>query len=474
MNSPTMAEALERAVAPNLFDALADPDLVRVLLAANLMSDRLWDLAGRLEIAEDGAGLLEPQRIQRAIDRHFTHVTTERMAEMNGVLDLELEDRRLGGGVVAYAIHRIRSTTDLRIARGTLLPQNTLMELIERGRFPAYVYATIDEAWAERRLLDTRKHKPLGVTCCLDEVALFCALMLTRPDRDADDIAIAGSPAHYTAFVWSADGPWWFYGKNTLHHAAGWASHVASDHGGDAQQAFDGHLPNMDRYLDVHGHWTFADGMASLDAPRREAAVAHLDRFFGQRLRQVESGLSLPVRMTPPPDGVALLHDLGHAEGAAEVRARVRAAAGHDDALALRALYAYRTVDVPDPVLYLRAGLRGSRLRERAADITDLGGALAAVAAIPGTDSPFLDRDRIALPDEVLRFGTGTDRDRAILLHALLWKGPGDNAGLRTVFTAQGSYLLADGRCIDAATGQDVAAPQGDPLAVMTLDQTGG
>jgi hypothetical protein len=46
--------------------------------------------------------------------------------------------------------------------------------------------------------------------------------------------------------------------------------------------------------------------------------------------------------------------------------------------------------------------------------------AIALVGTITGSRSIFDDRDRIAMPDETLRLRTGTDRDKALLLHVLL------------------------------------------------------
>jgi hypothetical protein len=50
--------------------------------------------------------------------------------------------------------------------------------------------------------------------------------------------------------------------------------------------------------------------------------------------------------------------------------------------------------------------------------------AIVYVEAIPGRESIFNDADRIAMPDEVIRLQTGTERDRELLLRVLQhWLG---------------------------------------------------
>jgi hypothetical protein len=208
---------LDRAVA-NLFDATADPELIFPLVLANLMSPRLWEISNRLPRSSEpdeefGDGGI--RCIQEFVDHHFEHVDSLRVAEMNGLLDLDAEAERLGATVVEYALARLLSTYNWRVERGTLPKDAVALDLIKRRKFPSYVYATIDEAWANRRLLGRRKHKPLGLTCCLDEAAIFVALVLILSKGSVDDFAFIAAPTHYSVFLWTAEGAWWFY---TKHH----------------------------------------------------------------------------------------------------------------------------------------------------------------------------------------------------------------------------------------------------------------
>lgn len=60
----------------------------------------------------------------------------------------------------------------------------------------------------------------------------------------------------------------------------------------------------------------------------------------------------------------------------------------------------------------------------------------------------------------------GTDRDRALLLHALLQHAPAlpeaERRELATVFTTAGSHVTGPGICIDGATMARVEAPEGE------------
>src|SRR5262249_34319752 len=143
-----------RAVAPNLFDVVANPELVFTLILANFMSPRLWELRERLAHAAEG----HARAVQQVLDHHFEHLSPARVAEMHGVLDLDELGRRYGAAEVDYALSRIVSTFEWRVARGTHDRHALALDLIAKRKFPAYTYATIDEAWACRRLLQRHKH----------------------------------------------------------------------------------------------------------------------------------------------------------------------------------------------------------------------------------------------------------------------------------------------------------------------------
>src|SRR5690606_14508016 len=84
------------------------------------------------------------------------------------------------------------------------------------------------------------------------------------------------------------------------------------------------------------------------------------------------------------------------------------------------ALYAYRLLEGTDHEVYRLAAMRDYRTKKLAENIHELTDALAIVRSVKGTDSLFNDSSRIAMPDEVLYFNTGTECDKALLLFTLL------------------------------------------------------
>ena len=453
----------DRAVAPNLFDVVIDPELVFTLVLANLMSPRLWDLRERVQKSP------EPmvQQIQELLDHHFEHVAAARVAEMNGVFDLDVLDARYGRDAVEYARSTILKTVEYRVSRGTMGKDDFALDLFCRRTFPAYIYSTIDEAWAYRRLLGRRKHKPLGVTCCLDEAAIFAAVILTLAKDSAHNVAFLGAPTHYSVFSSRADGLWWFYSKHESHSPDTWSRLVADNYGGDSQLAFDDRLPDFDRIITASGNYELATGEISMPEPLLDTIVAQIDTFFGFRPSQLDAALQRPKRVVAGLNVARIVDDAESASGAQEVRDQVRRAALEEGTIAaFRALYTYRTLDVPDLSVYLHAARDSSQINVLLPRIETIDEAMRVVAAIAGSESIFEDPNRIAMPDETARFGTGTSRDKALLLHVLLERAlaaddPG-RASLETLFTETDSFVRSSRFCVSVSRMAYVSQAEGD------------
>ena len=461
---------LVRAVAPNLFDVVADSDLAFALVLANLMSPRLWQIRDRLLEPTSGGESDGAQdivhRMQHLLDHHFEHVSPERVAELNGTFDSAALIDHYGAEAVDYALTCIRSTLEWRVARGTLEKDALALELFAQRRFPAYVYATIDDAWACRRLLRGRKHKPWGLCCCLDEAAIVAALHPIATGGSPDDLAIIGSPTHYSVLVWSAGASWWFYSKHELFTESAWSGLVDGSYGGDRQVAFDDRQPDFDRIVTASGSYSFATGERSISEARLQEVVARIDGFFGCRLAQLERALRRPPGTVVDGASGAILAAAAVAPSVDAVRAEVRRAAlAGGSVQALQALHAYRTLDVPDPSVYLRAARADSQLRGLLPEVRTIDDALRVVAAITGRESIFEDADRIAMPVETMRFATGTERDRALLLHVLLERS--GEFGLATLLGESDSFVSGRDFCISLSRTARVAAPEGRILYRM-------
>lgn len=454
---------LARAVAPNLFDVILDPQLVFTLLLANLMSPRLWELRDKVQHSPGESA----QQIQEFLDRHFEHVSPARVAEIEGVFDLDLLDAQYGKDAIESTRASILAALEWRVQRGTMNRNDLAIDLIEQRKFPAYTYGTIDEIWAYRRLLQRRKHKPFGLTCCLDEAAIFSAVLFTLVPRSVDDVVFIGSPTHYTVFASHADAACWFYSKHELFSLASWSQLVAEQYAGDKQTAFDDRLPDFDRIITASGNYAFTTGESSMAESRLTAIVQQIEAFFGFRPAQLDRALERPPHVAIGNDVSQIVIDTASAPNAEEARTRVRQAAlDHASVAALRALYTYRTLDVPDLSAYLQAARDRSRIDDRLPSVQTIDDALQSVSAITGAESIFNDPNRIAMPDEVLRFATGTSRDKALLLHVLLERvlksDDPARSSLETLFTTTGSFVRGSRFCVDVSTMSHVSEPEGE------------
>ncbi len=476
------------AVAPNIFDAHVHPNLLLPLVLANLLSPQLWSLTARVlarsvegdrpvNLPDPGAagdpwGIPSAVReVQRQIDRHFEHLSPARVAEIYGEYDLDEERRRLGSAAVDYAIDRIGRTLRWRRERGTL-PDASVLSLedcVARGRFPAFHYANFDVVRASRRHLRRQAHSTIGLTSCLDETAIFAALAMTLPAGMVDTIVVLASPAHYTAFGWDATGrAWWFFGKNVLYSSGDWRDLVAEHYGGDAQQAFEDRLPDWDRIIGVTGSFQFSDGRCSIPDERVERITIMIDGFFGVRLCQLDAALGRPRRHEGIFRFAPVFRELLGVASIDTVRQRLLCSDGNQLDAALEAVrFAYRSLRVKDARPYLEVARRSPSCRRIGAGLASLEEAVAVVAGIAGTQSIFEDEDRIAMPEETLRFQTGNDRDRALLLHVLLeqmYAARDEFVPVETLFTESDSLVRAADFCFSTRTMSAAGLPTSEIL----------
>lgn len=414
-----------QVVAPDLFDAIAEPGVLLPLVMANAMSPRLWRMGRSVDATPDP---LEAAR--RVVDTSFTHVQPEQMAEISGYLDLDEERQRLGAPVVDAAIADINAGWDIRRRRGLLGEDDALQQVIASGRFPAYSYANVDVINAARRAPGGPGQRPRGLTSCLDEAALFASLLACAPTVTArlDGIVLLASSVHYTVFGWTGDEAWWYWSKRDLFTQDDFATRVERDHHGDAADAIEAVMAApIRRMVSRRGSLDITTATSSLPPDELERTITAIERFFGV----VPPGLDAPMdqlRFGPPSPHDALLARAVECGSADEVRQVVRhahAGGGPLGAAAGEALLAYRSLEVPDLTPYLHAARRSPRLRREAARAN--GGAMPvttddalAIASQPGDGPALGDPARLALPDEALARGLCSPAERALLLHVLL------------------------------------------------------
>lgn len=497
---------LSWAARPALLEAAREPALLMALLLADLMSPSLWDFREKIHLktAVEGAAAVHgrsadggraadagpPERpaddrpelimeeIYEYMDRHLFHASPLEVEEIWGCLDLNEERARLGSGEVDYAVAVIRRGLEERRDMGILTGKQDILPLMDAGTFPDYEYSTIDVIRAHRRRLHHGKHKPLGITSCADEAVLSAALAWAAGHVPLEGVVVFGSPLHYTTLVERHGRGYWFNGKHEYHDAGSWArvcwareaecgARVCGSRDSESparesappdaaavQRAFEARQQGLDRLVTPLGGHRFHTNESTLSPARLARTVEWLTRFFGAELRPIVEARERGIRFLPDPLDEACLRVLDEAADAAAVRRLLKELARqYPGSIMELAHYAFRGLWVEHPEAYLAAAARGHLTRRRAAGITCLAGALDAVREVAGRDSIFDDLERIALPDEVLLFGAGTHRDRALLLYTLLRHAPylkrAEKDALQLVFTEAHSFVLVG----DAAIG---------------------
>ncbi|MCX5515514.1 hypothetical protein C3941_07320 [Kaistia algarum] len=462
-------------VAPNIFDAYADPNLLLYLVASNLLSPATWDLSDKIQKrAAEAVGTGEPSsrslvgEIQKILDRNFQHLHVAQVAELYGEIDIAQERTRLGDESVDAALRQILRTFEARIRTGDIPPE-ALQPAIDRmtgGRFPAYIYGNIDLVRANRRLTGKSHASVRGVTSCVDETAIFAALAMTMPQGSVAHIVALSSPSHTSAFGWNANGePWWFYGKNRLYFPQDWRNWVTQARSGDAQQAFDRLHEDMNRIIAVAGTFDLESGETNLPDDQLEEIVARIDAFFGVRLRQVEFALSRP-RIRRPEDPLARY--LRALLGAASLESVQRMLDDDDSEASQGVLYAFRSTLVKDLRPYLAVARQQPNSRRLAGTLSAVEDAIDVIRSIDDAASIFGSRNRIAMPDETLRFRSGTDRDKALLLHVVaehIGARTGSPGPVTTLFGESKSFVRLGDRYVDAGTGELLAEPS-EPIRI--------
>jgi hypothetical protein len=402
-------------VAPTIFDVALAPGLLHTLVLANAASPRLWRLRDRLLSRAQEPALQDPlaslQLLQTGLNRLFTHTSPLEVMEANGSLDLEEQAARLGREAVEEVLEASLRSVRSQLQTGLLDPARYALEpLIEAGRFPAYTYATVDGIIANGRLPGRPNRRPQGITSCLDEVALFAALLLISPQALPDGIAVLASPAHYTLFGWYGPQSWWFYGKNQLLLSAD-------------PCVLEQRLGGLSMLVTRRGTWQQRSGGSSIPAEELQQLCERLQTFFGGLPPALAPGSRQAIRHVDPSPMDQLFARVLQCDGPEAVLACLRAEAmgsGECRAAAREVLSCWRDLNGADPVTLLEAARQGPRLRQLQAGLGSLDEAIRQVGAIRRSDSIFENRDRLALPEETLKFDTGTDRDRSLLLQTLL------------------------------------------------------
>lgn len=332
--------------------------------------------------------------------------------------------------------------------------------------FPAYFYLNVDLINAHKNLTGHAIKTPNGLTSCLDEAALFIAMALVLPKAgEIRALMVMSSVSHYSAFGYSETGQrWWFNGKNQLYSQSDWKKRVVEHFNGDAQACFDSLFSNFSKITTVSGAFDFESGESSIPGIYLDEYVREMQAFFGVKLRQMQQALEIKREPGAESKQAAFLRDL---IGLPSRQALYDRLVQSEDMWALKVFYSYRSLAVADKWPYLLNARRNPQAKTVAESSRSVDTLLEAVRGLPGVQSVFQDRDRIAMPDETLRLKTGTDRDKGLLLHVLLehyFAAHGQNGCVESVYTTANTYVRIDQRWIDMNSIVDCDAIPSDEI----------
>ena len=415
---------LIQAAKPTLFSATARPELIVSLIFANLMSERLWALAGRISKSGKGSfahGDIAERMlaIHKFVNGRFYHARPLEFGRIWGLHerenitdpdDLEAND---------YAMTILSQGFEHRMGAVAWAPM--LLEFLEMGLFPEYVYPTVDIILEHGSILGHLPNNPLGMTSCADECILIASLALVLRCCSLDDIVFLGSPFHYSLFLFpkGSEG-FWFNAKRELFDARSWASLHGAGSTEDVHRAFEDRMLIFDRVITPRGYCIFPKRETTFPPEEIGCLVERMNRFLGMQLVAEDVILELAGahadRFLPSFEGCESGEEFaGRMQDLVETKG---------DIIAMASFYTARRLDVSEPGIYVAAALTGYKTLLRSAEVLSTGDAVSMVREVPGTRSVFGSSNRIALPDEVFLFNTADDNERALALYSLLMLSP--------------------------------------------------
>ncbi|MDQ3181281.1 MAG: hypothetical protein M3Q33_12245 [Acidobacteriota bacterium] len=388
-------------------------ELIPAFLLANLMSPALWAWRNEKKAGSDDGILYSPKnrlnQIQRFFHRYtFTNIAGEPGGDPWGLLNFAEEEKRFGSEFV----EKIRAEYDATFRK--LLaetPESQFGQIINQpyygeGFFPRLKNETLEvmNAFALVNEEGKRSGKCIGLGM------LWAAALVVWGQFPLDRIVITGNRAHMFVFLDEEGGH--------LLNNTKWFSNTRINNQSE--------LSEFIRVVASSTETTFfynpEMGMCHCTTRTSQIPQQQITDIYAN----IGGFVSNPLKH-PNPEQIQFVkpdyqipNPLEY-DSAAEFQAAIVALAEqHPDSIYEFALYAFRRLDVNYPQAYIRAAMRDYNIKQLAQGITKLSDALLIVGDIKGQDSIFGSRDRIAMPDETLYFKTGDDRDKSLLLYALL------------------------------------------------------
>lgn len=408
---------LTNAVSPNLFAATRFPELLISLLLANLLSPTLHDLTRYLNPQEHGG---EMETLHRLLNKRFFHPLQTDFGRIWGLQEREGLHDPMDTEAFDYAVKLIRQTLSDHITVHPWL--KVMVDLLDQGLFPRYSYPLVEMIRAQRSLIPGQGKKILGITSCLDECLLIAAIALSAGFCRMDGIVLAGSPVHYTLFIFPEDGDGcWFNAKRDLFQP----DRFRGLSGDQLQKLFNSTIFSFDRIITPMGHCLLNSREATISHSDMVRVVEKIGGLMGHKPRQLLDAIEISADASASGyEGCGVLATTD-ARNSAELEKTLFSLAGEGAAVPEAALYSFRHHVVNDPEPYRMAALKGFRSYIWAGDIFSIDDALERAAAVQGNQSLLSSGSgRFALPDEVLAFNTASESERALLAYTLMQHSP--------------------------------------------------
>lgn len=411
-----LSPLLPQAVSPTLFQAGLQPDLLAVVLTADFMSEAFVDMAAKARKAVRHPSLPQAMsRLQQFVNARFYHAVPREFEQIYGLYEQEMvldaEEQAAG----AYAMEIIQ-----RFMLGrSVLPEGhqSSAQFLSNGAFPKYVYPVADivEAYALRTGGGTGS--VLGWTSCADECILLAALAVKLGLCALKDVVLLGSPLHYTLFLLCGEDTYWFNAKREMLDGGTWAEKRGSS-ASERQRTFLEKIYVYDRMITPFGSCIFTQRKSTLAAESVTAVIGRICDFLGFEPAELVAFAADPPPALQRPESTEVNREIEGTCLPQRVRELSKEAAS--GSLAAAARYAYRSLDVPEPMHYAAAAKSSFKAFVEGAQVFCADDALELVRAIPDRRSVLQGGNRIAMPDEVFYFQTASEVERALLFYTLL------------------------------------------------------
>ncbi|MGV8079545.1 MAG: hypothetical protein AB2L22_05755 [Syntrophales bacterium] len=411
------ADYLIKAVSPSLFTAARYPDLIVALLIANLLSPRLWELAGRIRSSGGSPGVESSmKKLHQFVNRNFYHTKSIEFFRIWGLYEREAitdpDELFCSDRAMSIIKKGLRDIHDPAF--------DLLKKLIDNGAAPRFVYPTVDVILAYGRFLKDMKAHPLGMTSCLDECVLIASLALASGSCRMEDIVFVGSPLHYTLYLFPDGEGYMFNAKREFFSRPAWLDLT----GGDPERSsrmFLEKLTICDRIITPFGYCVFPDGPATIAPGRMAETGERIARFLSARPAEISRALETSRRAgSPGPAGPERIETALPRGREAVEDAMLRGTENRDVSVLDAALYAFRHPRVREPALYREAAMRGFKSFILSGGVSCVEDAREIADGIAGRESIYGPSSRLAMPDEVLAFETANEEERDLLVETLL------------------------------------------------------